>query len=586
MSLALHGRGVSKGVAIGQVYIIVQGQQEVVEYTLAAEQLEDEVIRFEVAMELARQQLRRIRDQIPLLYRSNKPGMVNEISSFIDPHLMMLDDSMLTKVPTELIRKHHCNAEWALKMQRDRLVKVFEAMEDPYLQSRKVDVDQVISRIQYNLIHQEALVKDTLDAISPLTGKIILADDLAPADTILMQYQGIAAFATEHGGPTSHTAILARSLGIPAVVGVRHLLTYVRSDDQVIVDGDNGVLLMMPDAISLRHYQAQQEAYKHKRSTLVRLKNLPVQTLDGQPIGLYANIELPDDMAAVRRAGADGIGLFRTEFLFMNRNEPPDEEEHLRIYTSVLHAMEGRQVTIRTLDLGADKQVDGRTISNSDNAALGLRAIRLCLKDSSLFRPQLRAILRASALGPLQMLIPMLSSLHELKQVRNIINELQVELDQQGLPYNPAMPIGGMVEVPAMVTCIDLFLPHVQFVSIGTNDLIQYALAIDRCDNEVNYLYDPQHPAVLRMLRHTLQEAARFGVPASMCGEMAGDSRYVKLLLGLGLRAFSVNAESYLEIKEIIISTRLQGLRELALQTLNGGETEEIEALMERIRQH
>lgn len=593
MSLALHGSGVSKGVAIGGVHVVVRGNPEVAEYTLATEQLENEILRFETALELARQQLRRIRDQIPLIYRSRKsmPGedTINEIASFIDPHLMMLDDSMLTKVPVELIQRHQCNAEWALKQQRDRLVQVFEAMEDPYLRARKEDIDQVINRVQYNLVNQQTLAQESIDSLTPLAGKIILADDLAPADTVLMQYQGIAAFATEHGGMTSHTAILARSLGIPAIVGIHHLLTYLQADDKVIVDGDNGVLIADPDDRAKQFFRGRREQNQQRRTGLNRLKDLPTQTLDGEPVTLHANIELPGDMLAIHRVGAEGIGLFRTEFLYMNRQDPPDEEEHYGIYRRILQNMNGHPVTIRTLDLGADKQVDGKRHQDrslADNPALGLRAIRLCLKETDLFRAQLRAILRASAEGPVRLLIPMLSGLEELREVFDILADLRRDLDAAGIPHDPHLPIGAMVEVPAMVTCIDLFLPHLQFVSIGTNDLIQYTLAIDRCDNEVNYLYDPLHPAVLRMLRHTLQESKRFGVPVSMCGEMAGDTRYVKLLLGMGLRSFSVNAESYLEIKEIITATHLQGLADLAEQAPHLTTPEATATLMQQIQNH
>jgi len=593
MSVTLHGTGASKGVAIGTAYILVRGNLEVAEYTIAETQLEEEVIRFETALELARQQLRRIRDQIPLIYRTRKTGQlgkdINEIASFIDPHLMMLDDTMLTKVPAELIYRHQYNAEWALKIQRDRLVKVFEAIEDPYLRTRKEDIDQVINRVQYNLINQQSLIQESNDSLAPLAGKVILADELAPADTVLMQYQGIAAFVTEQGGMTSHTAILARSLGIPAIVGVRHLLDYLRAEDQVIVDGHRGVLLVEPDERAIDHFRALQQQHRLRREALHHLKDLPVQTQDGTAITLYANIELLDDIASIQRAGALGIGLFRTEFLFMNRSSAPSEEEHLRVYRNILDQMNGGPVTIRTLDLGADKQVDGKRHqdqSTATNPALGLRAIRLCLKDDGLFRPQVRAILRASAFGPVRMLIPMLSGMQELRQVMRLLREIRSDLDQRNIAYNPNMPIGAMVEVPAMVICLDMFLPYVQFVSIGTNDLIQYTLAIDRCDNEVNYLYEPLHPAVLRLIHRTLQESARFNVPVSMCGEMAGDPRYVKLLLGLGLRSFSVNAESYLEVKEMITTTRLHGLEKLAVQTLNLPTIQDMAEVLAQLQQY
>lgn len=574
MSLTIHGIGVSKGVAIGKVHIINQEPVEISEYCLPKQHLETEVARFQNALAIGREQLQRLRTQI-----SQKETSV-DIDAFIEAHLMMLEDSLLTKAPVELILQHQCNAEWALKLQCDRLVKIFEEMEDPYLSARKHDVEQVVARIQrilrgYTETPEEADILNT----------IVLAEDLSPADTIHLQHDGILAFATEYGGTNSHTAILARSLGIPAIVGLRRARAYIRQNDLLVVDGSQGVLLVEPDEEGLRHYRMRQRQEKRQRAALAKLKSTPIITRDGTAISLHVNIEFPEDMEAVNRVGGQGIGLYRTEFLFMNRQQPPDEEEHLDAYLRVIKALKGGPVTIRTLDLGADKQVDGKRQEKPvvTNPALGLRAIRLCLKEQKLFRPQLRAILRASSQGQVRMMIPMVSGFQEIIQVRNIVTELCEELRQKAIKFNPNIPFGAMVEVPAMAVCVDLFSPLIDFFSIGTNDLIQYTLALDRVDGSVNYLYDPLHPAVLRLIKMSIDAANQANKPISMCGEMASDGRYVRLLLGLGLRTFSVHPEAFLEIKQIINNTDMTGLAKLANEALETYSQAEMSRLMEVI---
>ncbi len=577
MSFSLHGIGVSKGIAIGKVHIINHDPVEVNEYCVPTLHLDKEVARFENALATARQQLLSIRDRIP------KDATV-DIAAFIDAHLLMLDDSLLTRVPIDLIHEHQCNAEWALKMQCDSIIQIFEGMEDPYLSARKNDIAQVVTRIQRILHGYTDIEFEPVEA--ELANTIVLADDLSPADTIFMQHHGILAFATEYGGTTSHTAILARSLGIPAIVGLRRAHPYIQPDDTVIVDGFAGVIFVSPDERSLRYYRMRQREEKRYRAALSKIKTAPTMTRDGTPITLHVNIEFPEDMAAVKRVGGDGIGLYRTEFLFMNRQTLPDEEEHFDAYSRVIRALKGRPVTIRTLDLGADKQVvDSRFHGGSSvtNPALGLRAIRLCLKAPKLFKPQLRAILRASALGQVRMMIPMVCGLQELVQVRNIVEEIRTELSIQSLKFNPDMPFGVMVEVPAMAICTDLVAPYVDFLSVGTNDLIQYTLAIDRGDEAVNYLYDPLHPAVLRLIKMSIDGATKVGKPISMCGEMASDSRYVRLLLGLGLRSFSVNPEAFLEIKKIINNSNMKGLARFAKKILKTSSQADIADLLETI---
>jgi len=577
VTLTLHGIGVSKGIAIGKVYILNHQPIEVNECTLSKRALEGEIIRFEEALTVARRQLQEIRDNIP----KDKDNAV-DLDAFVEAHLMMLEDSLLAKDTVNLIRIHQCNAEWALKLQCENIMRIFAEMEDPYLRSRKNDVEQVVNRVLRILRGYTEINSGSEDA---LINAIVLADDLSPADTLHMQHYGVQAFATEFGGTTSHTAILARSLGIPAIVGLHKVRAYVRHDDTVIVEGEQGVILISPDENTLSYYQQQQQREKRHRTSLNKIKTTPIATQDGIPITLHINIELPEDVEAVKRVGGDGIGLFRTEFLFMNRSSPPDEEEHFEAYVKVVRALRGGVVTIRTLDLGADKQVDSKRFEKNatTNPALGLRAIRLCLKDPKLFKPQLRAILRASAEGNVRMMIPMVSGLTELIQTQHLVAEVSEELRQKSQKFDPHLSFGAMVEVPSMAICVDLFAPYIDFLSIGTNDLIQYTLALDRVDDSVNYLYDPLHPAVLRLIKTSIQAATRANKHISMCGEMASDSRYIKLLLGLGLRSFSVNPAAFLEVKQIINRSHIQHLSRLAEQVLKASSSTEIAQLLEEI---
>ena len=571
MSIALHGTGVARGIAIGKAHILVRDQLEISEYCVAREFVEDEVRRLDEATVLARQQLRAIRGHIPR-------GTAPDIAAFIDTHVLMLEDAALSQEPARLIRERRCNAEWALRLQRDALVAVFEEMDDPYLRTRKDDVDHVVHRIQRILQNQGPLRHEVPD--SRLAGYIIVADDLTPADTVVMQHHGIAAFVTEYGGATSHTAILARSLGIPSIVALHQARRYVREDDVLIVDGGKGVVVLDPDARTLEYYQGLQRQERADLAELGKLKGAPARTQDGIAVVLEANIELPQDFETVLTVGAAGVGLYRTEYLYMNRPEPPDEGEHFECYAEVLRLLESLPITIRTLDIGADKEMDGHARPGAANPALGLRAVRLCLKEPGLFVPQLRAILRASALGPVRLLIPMLASLQELHQVLAIIEGIRQELRAASIPFDPNMPIGGMIEVPAAAVCADLFARELDFLSIGTNDLIQYTMAIDRVNDEVSYLYDPLNLGVLRLIKTTIDAAARCHIPVAMCGEMAGDLRYVRLLLGLGLREFSVHPATLLEVKRIVNSTSFGAVSTLAAELLNSRSQSEAQELL------
>ena len=576
MTIALHGMGVSRGIAIGKVHVVKRDQLDIREYSIKRHRLGDEVKRFENALTNARQQLRTIREHIP-------ESTSADIEAFIDTHLLMLDDVALTKEPMRLIKELSCNAEWALKLQRDALVAVFDEMDDAYLRTRKDDVDYVVNRIQRLLLNQTPLKHEKTD--QRLTGYIVMANDLTPADTVLMQHNGIAAFATEFGGPTSHTAILARSLGIPAIVGLQNALRYIKDDEEIILDGSRGIILVDPERHELSHYQRLQKEEKRYFSKLGKLKNKPAITLDEVPVALHANIELPKDFETVVEVGAGGVGLYRTEFLYMNRETPPDEEEHYATYKGVIDVLKGLPLTIRTLDLGADKQVDGGRQSGpvTTNPALGLRAVRLCLKEPALFRPQLRAIIRASVHGPVRILVPMLSNVHEMHQVLQMTNEIKKELDELNIPYDHELQIGGMIEVPAAAICADIFAKQLDFLSIGTNDLIQYTMAIDRVNDEVNYLYDPLNPAVLRLIHTTIKAGKKENIPVAMCGEMAGEAKYTRLLLGLGLREFSLHPAALLEVKQIIIDSNIGELQVLANKALKANNGIEVANIMREI---
>ncbi len=561
MTFAFHGIGVSKGIAIGKAHIVAHDELDIPEYRIRHLLVEDEIKRFEDALALATQRLRMVRKYIP----DNTRG---DIVAFIDTHLLMMSDVVLTDETVRLIKELRCNAEWALKQQRDALVSVFESMNDNYLRTRKNDIDYVVNLIQRILLKHAPSRYEKPD--HNLSGAIILASDLAPADTVLMQHYRIAAFATEFGGLTSHTAILAQSLCIPAVVGLQSALNYIQENDQIILDGTCGILLVEPDPLILSQYERLQKEAKSHVSKLGRLlRRKPAVTRDGTPITLQANANTNADLSQVGAAitvGASGIGLYRTEFLYMNRDAPPDEEEHYTTYMSVIKTLKSLPLTIRTLDSGADKPVDGdgQKRGVSTNPALGLRAIRLCLRETELFRTQLRAILRASASGTVRIIIPMLSNIYETRQIFHIIEDLKRELDELAIPYDTNLKIGVMIEVPAAAVCADIFAKQFDFLSLGTNDLIQYTMAMDRVDEEVSYLYDPLNLAVLRLIQNTIKAGQHAAVPVAMCGEMAGDTKYTRLLLGLGLREFSMHPSNLPEVKKIILDSDIKPLEKLA----------------------
>ncbi|MEJ2059204.1 MAG: phosphoenolpyruvate--protein phosphotransferase [Gammaproteobacteria bacterium] len=576
MSLLLDGIGVSRGVAIGKVRLLERNQPELYEYAIPDKFIDAEVRRYRSALKKAAAQLSDIRNHIP----DKAPA---DVASFIDAHLLMLNDSLLAEAPVEIIRTQNCNAEWALKLQRDKLVAVFDEMEDPYLRTRKDDIEHVIRLIQMILLNQETR-EDMLS--KSLRGHIVVADELTPADAVMLEHQNVAGFITEYGGPLSHTAILARSLGIPAVVGIHNACRLLAEEESIILDGGAGMIIAGADAGILRHFRKRQEAFRRQRRELDKLRNLPARSLDGVDITLHANIELKEDLRALRQVGALGVGLYRTEFLYMNRDTEPDEDEQLRVYRQVVRSLDGKPLTIRTLDLGADKEC-GTEIEGAlaPNPALGLRAIRRSLKDAGQFMPQLRAILRAAANGPVRLMFPMLTSVQELDLALELVEQAKAELRSERKRFDENLALGAMIEVPAAALVADAFAERLDFLSIGTNDLIQYTLAIDRIDEEVNYLYDPLHPSVLKLIHMTLQAGSDAGTPVSMCGEMAGDPRYTRLLLGLGLREFSMQPATMLEVKRVIQNTRIDTLAKPTKRILRTHDSRTIHALLEELNE-
>lgn len=546
MSFSGHGIGITRGIAIGEAHILQRGLLEISPRSIEPAEIPVEIQRFRDAVCCARERLHSIRQKIPKSTRS-------DIVAFIDTHLLMLNDAALVEVPVDLIRQQAYAAEWALQLQKEALVQVFDTMDDPYLRTRKDDVEHVVNQIQMALHEQNE------ESDEDLTGKVILAQDLTPAETIVMRHQGITAFITEFGGPMSHTAILARSLGIPAVVGVHSITRILRHGEILVVDGERSVVLADVDERTLNYYRRHIQVAADQATRRLGLIGKPATTREGVRVSLMANIELPEDIESTRVLQADAVGLYRTEFLYMNRQGMPDEEEHYQTYRSVIEGLDGIPITIRTLDLGADKQVDGCTAA-SCNPALGLRAIRLCLKEPKIFQPQIRAILRAAIHGPVRIMIPMLSNLQEVRKLKAIIANTKQQLTAEGLAYADNIPIGGMIEVPAAALAADAFSKELDFLSIGTNDLIQYTLAIDRVDNEVNYLYDPLHPAILRLIQGVIKAGKAADIPVSMCGEMAGDPRYIPLLIGMGLREFSMQPGSLLIAKECLFSLNAEKL--------------------------
>jgi phosphoenolpyruvate-protein phosphotransferase (PTS system enzyme I) len=577
MSFTLHGLGVSGGIAIGHAHLVTSASLEVDHYQIPEEFIAREIKRFEKAVKLVRTELNNLEKEIQTTHKGEASG---EMAAFVTVHRMMLDDPSLSETPRDVIRRESCNAEWALKLQLDELLAQFAEVQDEYLRERKTDVRQVAERIVAALSGQISDVPEKLRERAEDT--ILVAHDLSPADVILFKDHQVAAFVTDVGGLTSHTAILARSLAIPAIVALHAARELVREDEVIIVDGTQGVVIVDPDEMVLAEYRLKQSHWKLERQKLSRIKTAAAETLDGTVVELFANIELPSDLDAVKQSGATGIGLFRTEFLFMNRKGSPTEEEQFEAYKTVAEGMRGKPVVIRTLDIGADKSLGGPD-QPSAHSALGLRAIRYCLSEPQLFNTQLRAILRASKFGDVRILIPMLVSVNELKQTIAALDVAKEQLRAEGKKFNDKIQVGGMIEIPAAAIALPMFLRTLDFLSIGTNDLIQYTLAIDRTDDTVAHLYDPLHPAVLILISSVIRQANAAGVPVTVCGEMAGDVELTRLLLGFGLREFSMHPANVLTVKQRVLMSNLPDIEPAAAKILKADDPDKMLAMLVRM---
>ncbi len=571
---SIHGIGVSNGIAIGRAHLISNALLEVVQYDIEIENIPLEVKRFEDAIAAVRVELNKIKSQLP----SDSP---KELSAFIDTHLMILNDKSLSSLPKSIIENEKCNAEWAIKKQMDSVVNQFDQIEDQYLRERKQDVIQVVERVIKILLgHSNQIAAKNKEKLT-----ILVAHDISPADALHFKNHKYAAFVTDGGGVTSHTAILSRSLNIPSIVALQNARTLIRDNDLIIVDGSQGVVIVNPTLEIQKHYKSLQDSWSDEQEKLQRIKTKKSITKDGALIHLFANIEVPNDIISVNASGATGVGLFRTEFLFMNRQDIPDEEEQFQAYKKVAEAMGKRPVTIRTLDSGADKQTALNNKKISPNPALGLRAIRLCLSEPKIFMTQLRAILRASQFGNIKILFPMLSSISELRQTKLLLERAKASLRKDKVKFNEKILIGGMIEIPAAAISADIFAQELDFLSIGTNDLIQYALAIDRTDDAVSHLYNPLHPAVLKLIALTIKSANKYKKSIAVCGEMAGEPKLTKLLIGMGVEQLSMHPSHILSVKEQVLNSSIKNIKTSVLRLLNLNEVDKIETLLKKINQ-
>jgi phosphotransferase system enzyme I (PtsI) len=572
-SFSLHGIPVSRGVAIGRAHLLSSAALDVEHYLVAEEQIEAEVARLQAAVATVHSELETIRDELP----KDAP---TEVAAFLDVHALILSDPMIAEATLQVIRDRHYNAEWALVTQIDELSSQFDEFEDAYLRERKGDVQQVGERVLKALTGTAIVLPPGIaHEDGSLAHIVVVAHDISPADMLQFREQHFSGFITDLGGQNSHTAIVARSLNIPAAVGMGNASVLIRQNDWIVVDGDAGVVIVDPSPLVLTQYRNRQAQALRERKKLGRLRKMPAVTQDGASITLLANIELPSDCAAALESGAQGVGLFRSEFLFMGRighgDKLPSEDEQYASYKEAVVAMKGRPVTIRTLDIGADKPIDSIE-HTANNPALGLRAIRYCLTEPQLFLAQLRAILRASAHGPVKLLIPMLAHAFEIDQTLSMIEQAKAQLRGRNQRFDDSVPVGAMIEVPASALALPMFIRRLDFLSIGTNDLIQYTLAIDRVDHQVAHLYDPLHPAVLYLLSSIISMGKKQNIPVSLCGEMAGDARMTRLLLGLGLTEFSMHPAQLLSVKQEIINSNLSTLAPQIRKILRSGEPEAI----------
>ncbi|ABI58804.1 MULTISPECIES: phosphoenolpyruvate--protein phosphotransferase [Nitrosomonas] len=573
MSFILHGVGVSDGIAIGRAHLASSAALNILHYQLPKDQIDAELARLHNAFSTVRLELETLKSST---VQGAGPA---EFNAFLELHQMILDDPMFSQAALDIVKQAQCNAEWAITQQMEVLVARFEEIEDAYLRERKTDVAQIAERVLKVLLGHPGY---TPPPVKQDGSGILVAHDLSPADVMQYKQYQFSAFLTDMGGPTSHTAIVARSLNIPSIVAMQHAQQLIRENDNLIVDGNQGIVIINPDKYILAEYRLKQNQLELEKRKLWRLRFVAAVTRDGTPVDLLANIELPQEVERAKEHGATGIGLFRSEFLFLNRDDLPDEEEQFEAYSTVIKGMNGSPVIIRTFDLGADKNLRS-AYRMAPNPALGLRAIRMSLAEPGMFLAQLRAILRASSLGHTQILIPMLSSSREVDQTLQMIEFAKQSLRDENKPFNETIKIGCMVEIPATALSLELFMRKLDFLSIGTNDLIQYTLAIDRTDETVAHLFDPLHPAILRLLARIIQSATKAGIPVSICGEMAGDAKYTRLLLGMGLRQFSMYPTQLLTVKREVLDSSLPDISRLIQKILKADEPEKIHDLLQKL---
>ncbi|MFT3755175.1 MAG: phosphoenolpyruvate--protein phosphotransferase [Pseudoxanthomonas sp.] len=568
MRIVLAGHGASRGSALGRARIRQSHALDVAEQRIAAGQVETELQRLHTAIEATGAEMQELRARL-------KGALAREVGEFLDLHALLLDDPELLHSLDQLIRRNRYTADYALRLQRDRLAAVFDDMDDAYLKSRMDDLDHVIGRIHAHL-HKRAT------APKGVAGEILVSENVAPSELAQLQAQGVVAIVTTHGSALSHSAILARSLHLPLIVGAAHALQKIADGDVLVVDGGSGSIVVEPNADDLRTYRARQRETAKEQRELGRLRNKPTRTRDGADIALLANAESREDIANAHSLGAAGLGLFRTEFLFLQRKELPDEEEQFRVYRDAVLGMSGRPVTFRTLDLGADKaDHSGLVLDNEDNPALGLRGVRLSLANAGVFDTQLRAIARASGYGPVRVLVPMVSGREEILAVRRKLKRVVEKLRKQGHEVAEEIPFGVMIEVPAAALAVHGLIDLVDFLSIGTNDLVQYLLAADRNNEALGELYSPLHPGVLRLLHTVIETGWQAQVPVAVCGEIAGDARFVPLLLALGLTEFSLHPATLLEVRRAIRDSDRSALLSQTYKLLQARDRTGIERWME-----
>ncbi len=579
MTLALTGHAVASGIAIGRTHLAKRSELQIAEYRIERKDVGKEIARYHQAVDAARRQL----DELSQRITRNVGIPAGEI---IQTHVLMLGDDSIKEATEKQIRSELCNAEWALQSQLELILSEFRAMDDPYIRSRGEDISQVVRLVQRKMT-QKSAGKPFENIPGRLAETMVIAADLTPGELAILHEHGVAGIVTEHGGPHSHTAILASSLGIPAVLGVRLAQSLLREGEPLVLDGDLGLVYADPDEVILSHYHQVQRDTVRFRKSLEKVRELPCRSMDGESISLQANGERQEELLQAIDLGVTGIGLYRTEFLHI-QGMASDEKTQLAEYMAAIKTLNGLPLTIRTLDLGADKPADSADfdqLSRSANPALGLRAVRLCLRDTDQFKQQLRAILRASATAPVRCLIPMLTSAREVMMVRSLLDEAREELDESGLAYDPNLPLGGMIEVPAAALAIEEFSENLDFISVGTNDLLQYMLAADRADEQVAHLYDLQHPGVVRLLRHIFRSAEASHIPVAVCGEVAGDRRYTRLLLALGLREFSMHPSRLLEVKQVITETHIPRVAASLSQWLSSTECQHDISLLQLLDQ-